>query len=141
MRRLLLAALLALAGCDDGRSITLDTGTLDSTPSTDAQTADTATDGARAETAMDGPSDGGICINWKDMGIDCCDVCTEVYVTCKQSVKDQQGNLLSGKQCLAACGTATAGNAYWFVQCMLKVDAQVKCDPAALQTCFNKIFQ
>jgi hypothetical protein len=135
MRSLVLAALLALVGCDDGRSVTPDTS------SPDGATSDTATtDSAPADTTKDStPADGALCVNWEDMGIDCCDVCTEIYVTCKQTVKDQQGNPLTGTECLEICGTT--GQSYFYVTCMMKVDNQVKCDPATLQACFDEIFQ
>lgn len=73
-----------------------------------------------------------ICVGWQDMGIDCCDVCTDIYVKCKSSVTNKQKKPLSGAECLAAC----SGNlAHKFYMCG---DLQISCDQARLQYCFEQ---
>jgi hypothetical protein len=67
------------------------------------------------------------------MGIDCCDVCTDIYVTCNSSVTDKQKKPLTGQECLTTCGGA--GLSYNFYQCMA---FKLSCDPAKLQECFDK---
>jgi hypothetical protein len=150
MRSLVLALLVACSACDDGQPredamVTPDTWSVDSTPSDtmgEGANSDARTDGKSSDAKSDSaPGDGGICINWKDMGLDCCDVCTEIYVTCKGSVKDKLGNALTGKQCLSLCNTSTAGGAYAYVMCTMKVDGPGKCAAATLQACFDKIFR
>jgi hypothetical protein len=86
----------------------------------------------------DCPRDGGrdtsaLCVNWQDMGLDCCDVCTAIYETCKSSVADKQKKTLTGQECLTTCGSA--GAAQKFYQCM---GLQVSCDQAKLQSCFDQ---
>ena len=95
--------------------------------------ADAITDGAPTDHA---PADvtNTICTNWEDMGLDCCDVCTAIYVTCKLTVKDSQQKVLTGSQCLSTC--ALRMNAYQFHKCM---GFSVTCDAAKLQTCYDAI--
>ena len=136
---LIMTGMLFQWGCSDEKTVYQDSSTADSLVSDGAPP-----DRALPDLGPDGPAaDARLCVSWKDMGIDCCDVCTEIYDACDEAVKDSQGNVLGGEQCIETCmGTrGWAANAYAYVDCMMDVDQQSRCATATLQACFDKMFE